>query len=124
MGPDAATPPEAALAGAAPDAAAAEVAAAVDATVTIVARNRNRRMASLPMSDLAMSDLAITDVAISDLAVTDLDTPRRLRAAGAALPTAQNRTPQTSNFPRKPPSSPEIATPRRSRSPHPGKTAL
>ena len=56
-------------------------------------------MASLPMSDLA----------ISDLATTDLDTPRRLRVAGAALPTAQNRTPQTSNFPRKPTNSPESA---------------
>jgi hypothetical protein len=44
----------------------------------------------------------MSDLAISALASTDLDTPRRLRAAGAAIPNAQNQTPQTSNFPRKP----------------------
>jgi hypothetical protein len=51
----------------------------------------------------------MSDLAISDLASTDLDKSRRRRAAGAAIPTAQNQTPQTSNFPRKPTNSPESA---------------
>jgi hypothetical protein len=51
----------------------------------------------------------MSDLAISALASTDLDKPRRRRAAGAAVPIAQNQTSKTSNFPRKPTNSPESA---------------
>jgi hypothetical protein len=50
----------------------------------------------------------MSDLAISDLASTDLDKSRRRRAAGAAIPTAQNQTPQTINFPLKPTRSPGV----------------